>query len=69
MIVSSDDTSTERLAEWFRWPLMQAVQARTVDPLSSDLVARSSPRLGQGVGVTCEALERARVSLTRAAAR
>jgi iron complex transport system substrate-binding protein len=69
VIVSTDDTITDPLAEWVRWPRMQAVQARTVYALSSDLVARASPRLAQGVGVTCQALERARVSLANAAAR
>ena len=63
VIVSTDDTITDPLAEWVRWPRMQAVQARTIYPLSSDLVARASPRLAQGVGVTCQALERARASL------
>ena len=67
VIVSTDDTISDPLAEWVRWPRMQAVQARTIYPLSSDLVARASPRLAQGVGVTCEALERARAAwLTRA---
>jgi iron complex transport system substrate-binding protein len=69
VIVSTDDTITDPLAEWVRWPRMQAVQARTIYALSSDLVARASPRLAQGVGVTCEALERARVSLARAGGR
>lgn len=69
VILSTDDTITDPLAEWVRWPRMRAVQARTVYPLSSDLVARASPRLAQGVGVTCEALERARVSLGLAGAR
>jgi iron complex transport system substrate-binding protein len=63
VILSTDDTLQDPLAAWSRWPRMQAVRARTIYPLSSDLVTRASPRLAQGVGVTCAALERARASL------
>ncbi len=69
VILSTDDTLGDPLAQWERWPRMQAVRARAIYPLPSDLVTRASPRLAQGVGVTCEALERARVSLGRLPAR
>jgi iron complex transport system substrate-binding protein len=60
VIVSTDDTLADPLAQWRRWPRMRAVRAGTVYALPSDLVTRASPRLAQGVEVTCEALERAR---------
>jgi iron complex transport system substrate-binding protein len=69
VILSTDDTLSDPLALWERWPRMQAVRARAVYPLPSDLVTRAAPRLAQGVGVTCEALERARASLGRLPAR
>ena len=69
VILSTDDTISDPLADWKRWPRMRAVRARTIYPLPSDLVTRASPRLAQGVGVTCEALERARSSLGLAAVR
>jgi iron complex transport system substrate-binding protein len=69
VILSTDDTLSDPLALWERWPRMQAVRARAVYPLPSDLVTRAAPRLAQGVGVTCAALERARLSLGRLPAR
>ena len=60
VIVSTDDTLADPLAQWRRWPRMRAVRAGTIYALPSDLVTRASPRLAQGVEVTCEALERAR---------
>jgi hypothetical protein len=45
---------------------MQAVRSGNVFKLSSDLVTRASPRLAQGVEVTCSALERARSRLASA---
>ena len=60
VILSTDDTIADPLALWSRWPRMQAVATGNVFKLSSDLVTRASPRLAQGVEVTCAALERAR---------
>jgi iron complex transport system substrate-binding protein len=60
VILSTDDTITEPMTLWQRWPRMQAVRAGNVFKLSSDLVTRASPRLAQGVEMTCAALERAR---------
>lgn len=60
VIVSTDDTIADPRALWQQWPRLRAVQAGTVYSLSSDLVTRASPRLAQGVEVTCQALERAR---------
>ena len=60
VILSTDDTIAEPLTLWQRWPRMQAVRAGNVFKLSSDLVTRASPRLAQGVEMTCATLERAR---------
>jgi len=60
VIVTTDDTIADPVAIWRQWPRLRAVQAGTVYSLSSDLVTRASPRLAQGVEVTCRALEQAR---------
>ena len=64
VILSTDDTIANPLAQWNRWPRLQAVRSGNVFKLSSDLVTRTSPRLAQGVEVTCSALERARSRLS-----
>ncbi len=64
VILSTDDTIANPLELWSRWPRMQAVRTGNVYKLSSDLVTRASPRLAQGVEVTCSALERARFRLS-----
>lgn len=60
VIVTTDDTIADPAALWRQWPRLRAVQAGTVYSLSSDLVTRASPRLAEGVEVTCRALDRAR---------
>jgi iron complex transport system substrate-binding protein len=60
VIVTTDDTIADPVALWRQWPRLRAVQAGTVYSLSSDLVTRASPRLAQGVEVTCRALDQAR---------
>jgi len=65
VIVSTDDTIADPIAQWKRWPRMQAVRSATVYSLPSDLVTRASPRLAEGVSVTCRALEDARQRLKR----
>jgi len=60
VILSTDDTIAEPMTLWERWPRMRAVREGNVFRLPSDLVTRASPRLAQGVEVTCAALERAR---------
>ena len=60
LILTTDDTITDPLAQWRRWPRLRAVAAGTVYALPSDLVTRASPRLADGVEVTCAAIERAR---------
>jgi iron complex transport system substrate-binding protein len=66
VILSTDDTIANPLKLWSQWPRMKAVRSGNVYKLSSDLVTRASPRLAQGVEVTCSALERARSRLSSA---
>jgi iron complex transport system substrate-binding protein len=66
VILSTDDTIANPLELWNRWPRLRAVRYGNVFKLSSDLVTRASPRLAQGVEVTCSALERARSRLASA---
>jgi iron complex transport system substrate-binding protein len=62
-ILSTDDTIPDPRALWLRWPRLQAVRYDTIFKVSSDLVTRASPRLADGVEVTCSALEQARSRL------
>jgi iron complex transport system substrate-binding protein len=64
VILSTDDTIANPLELWQQWPRLKAVRSGNVFKLSSDLVTRASPRLAQGVEVTCSALERARSRLS-----
>ena len=68
VILSTDDTIANPREFWRRWPRMRAVQTGTIYKVSSDLVTRASPRLAQGVEVTCAALEDARKRLAQPAA-
>jgi iron complex transport system substrate-binding protein len=65
VILSTDDTVADPAALWRRWPQLESVRAGTIYPLPSDLVARATPRLTQGVAATCSALEDARRRLAR----
>jgi len=60
VIVSTDDTIADPMAQWAKWPRLKAVRAKTIYSLPSDLVARATPRLAQGVRATCAALDDAR---------
>jgi iron complex transport system substrate-binding protein len=60
VILSTDDTVADPAALWRRWPQLTSVRAATIYPLPSDLVARATPRLAQGVAATCSALDDAR---------
>jgi len=64
VILSTDDTVADPAAMWRRWPQLKSVRAATIYPLPSDLVARATPRLAQGVAATCGALDDARRRLT-----
>ena len=63
VILSTDDTVADPAAMWRRWPQLASVRAATIYPLPSDLVARATPRLAQGVAATCRALDDARLRL------
>jgi len=65
VILSTDDTVADPAAMWRRWPQLESVRAATIYPLPSDLVARATPRLAQGVATTCSALDDARRRLAR----
>jgi len=60
VIVSTDDTIADPMAQWAKWPRLKAVRAKTIYSLPSDLVARATPRLAEGVRATCAALDDAR---------
>jgi iron complex transport system substrate-binding protein len=60
VILSTDDTVADPAAEWRRWSQLAAVRAGAVYALPSDLVARATPRLVEGVAATCSALDDAR---------
>lgn len=68
VILSTDDTVADPSAQWRRWPQLAAVRAGTIYPLPSDVVARATPRLTQGVAATCGALDDARRRLAPRAA-
>ena len=65
-ILSTDDTIADPAAYWRRWPGLVAVRAGTIYSLSADTLARSTPRLVDGVRATCEALRDARARLDAA---
>jgi len=65
VILSTDDTIDDPQAQWSRWPRLRAVRAGTIYSLPADLVTRATPRLAQGVRVTCAALDDARQRLAR----
>jgi iron complex transport system substrate-binding protein len=68
VILSTDDTIADPRALWQRWPQLAAVRRGTLYTMSSDTVARASPRLVEGVSAVCEALDDARSRIARAAA-
>lgn len=63
VIVSTDDTIADPVAQWAKWPRLTAVRAKTIYSLPSDLVTRATPRLAEGVRATCAALDDARARL------
>jgi iron complex transport system substrate-binding protein len=60
VIVTTDDTIPDPVGQWAKWPRLTAVRAKTIYSLPSDLVTRATPRLAEGVRVTCAALDDAR---------
>jgi iron complex transport system substrate-binding protein len=67
VIVSTDDTVADPAALWRRWPQLTAVRAGTIYTIPSDTVARSTPRLVEGVATVCARLADARRRLGKAA--
>lgn len=63
VILSTDDTIADPAAYWRRWPSLPAVRHGTIYSMSADTLARSTPRLVEGVRATCEALRNARARL------
>ncbi len=60
VVLSTDDTLADPAAYWRRWPSLAAVRHGTIYSMSADTLARSTPRLVEGVQATCEALRDAR---------
>ena len=60
IVTGSDPGAAARLKEWQRWPQISAVKAGSLFSISSDLLARATPRILQGGQQLCEDLDRVR---------
>lgn len=60
VVLSTDDTIADPAAYWRRWPSLSAVRHGAIYSMPADTLARSTPRLVEGVRATCEALRDAR---------
>jgi len=60
IVTGSDGDAAARLKEWQRWPQISAVHADRLFSISSDLLARATPRILQGGKQLCEDLEKTR---------
>jgi iron complex transport system substrate-binding protein len=60
VILSTDDTVEDPREAWRRWPELDAIRLGAVYSVPSDTVARATPRLVDGVGAVCSALDDAR---------
>lgn len=60
IVTGSDAGVSERLKEWQRWPQISAVRTNSVFIISSDLLARATPRILLSGKQMCEDLEKAR---------
>jgi iron complex transport system substrate-binding protein len=67
VIVSTDDTVADPGALWRRWPQLTVVRSGTIYTIPSDTVARSTPRLVEGVAAVCAKLADARRRLVTSA--
>lgn len=63
VILSTDDTIADPGAYWRRWPSLSAVRHGAIYSMPADTLARSTPRLVEGVRATCEALRDARARI------
>jgi iron complex transport system substrate-binding protein len=60
VIINTDDTIPDAAEPWQRWPRLAAIKAGTIYSVPADLVTRATPRLAEGVALTCAALDDAR---------
>ncbi|MGA9854006.1 MAG: cobalamin-binding protein [Gammaproteobacteria bacterium] len=60
MVTGSDAGAAARLKEWQRWPQISAMRTENLFSISSDLLARATPRILKGGEQLCEDLEKAR---------
>jgi iron complex transport system substrate-binding protein len=60
VILAADDAAPNAPAEWRRWSHIDAVQNGNVYTISSDHVARATPRLADGAREICSTLDAAR---------
>ncbi|MGH8322035.1 MAG: cobalamin-binding protein [Gammaproteobacteria bacterium] len=60
IVTGSDEGAADRLKEWQRWLQISAVGTDSLFGISSDLLARATPRILQGGKQLCEDLEKAR---------
>ncbi len=63
VILNTDGTAAETLAQWSRWTELEAVKAGTIYALAPDTIARPTPRILEGMAEACAALEDARERL------
>jgi len=63
VILSTDDTIADPLALWRRWTRIAAVRDGTIYSMSSDTLTRATPRLADGAGDVCAALDDARARM------
>lgn len=54
---ASDDRNTAQLEAWRRWPAISAVRDNHLYGIPSDLIARPTPRILEGVAQLCEILD------------
>lgn len=59
-VILASETQRAELEAWRRWPGIEAVARGNLFSVDGDLVARASPRVLEGAGRVCAALDRAR---------
>jgi len=60
IVTGSDEGAAERIKEWQRWLQISAVHTDSLFSISSDLLARATPRILQGGKQLCGDLDKAR---------
>ena len=60
-----DNGEATLLSMWGHWRSIDAVKYGNLFTIPSDLIARPTPRILEGVAMICDALERARIKLER----